>query len=160
MDEKIFYIIVAVIWIVSSIFKAAKGKKQLPKEQEIPDETYENHEVENDLEQVLEDLIMGRKPKVPEPIYEDPPPNDYIENANDYNSLQHKYESLENDFANKDYGLYGYKNKEEGNTKKLVFENIQDNNNQDVINNNTITAENFDLKQAVIYAEIMKRPHY
>jgi len=156
MDEKILYIIIAIIWIVSSILKATNKKKQTNKQQEPQPEV-----AEDDFKSVLEEMILGKRPEMPVPVE--------ITDEDEYDEIAEINESNKQAYANYEGSTsYDFNKLEKLEdvlkadylVKPLSVINTDEteiNENQDPV---YFDGEDFDARKAVIYAEILKRPHF
>lgn len=173
MDEKIVYIIIAAIWIVSSILKAVNknAKKKNPQQTTNP-KNEDNSEKLDDFKKILEEMIIGKQPEIPSPqTVEDYQEYSEYSSENVATAEQTKYAAYQ---GKTDYNFENYTNYELNND----FEKAKRNNevqsedynvnsihgtlgkDSDLTSNNKFFDDNFDLKKAVIYSEILKRPHY
>ncbi len=166
MDEKIVYIIIVVIWVVSSLIKAFNKKKK----PQTPPKTSQSEKPKpagelDDFKKILEEIISGKQ-QMPQPQQVD----DYVETVTpEYNyepaSATSKYASYE---GATDYNFNQYASLEDtyiNDNKRINFEKTQDNayktnSIDETTNNEKIFYEDFDIRKAVIYSEILKRPHY
>jgi len=165
MDEKIVYIIIVVIWIVSSLIKAFNKKNKPQSPQKTPQqEKRKTPEELDDFKKILEEIITGKQPmakkeQVDEYVEKEPTGYTYetapttskyaaFEGATDYNFNQ--YASLEDTFE-----------KDSNRIVQMVEDKAYaTNHNDDIISKVKILNEDFDIKKAVIYSEILKRPQY
>jgi len=169
MDEKIVYIIIVAIWIISSIIKAfnknAKKDVQKPNQKPATGDA-SNPENLDDFKRILEEIITGKQTEVPKPAptynedyeeYEEEVKYEPITAQNSkFNQFQgatnyefNKHTSLETSFNLNNYATDNSSYKIDNNTDEVVYEkSFFDLSNP------------FEFKKAIIYSEILKRPQY
>ena len=163
MDEKVIYIIIAIIWIVSSLIKAVnKANKKKPTVQAPPTSTTRPVSELDDFKKILEDMISGKETEItkPQPVKERAPATEetfipetqskYAEyqgaleySFSNYTTMEEYIESNKNRFTFDDNKVY--ESAEIKGQDIEVFKQIDD---------------DFDLRKGILYSEILKRPHY
>ncbi len=165
MDEKVIYIIIGIIWIVSSILKAvSKNNKKKPPVTPQQTTTQKPATELDDFKKILEEMITGKNPEVLKPQPVNTP--SYTEKANDYTpvTLDSKYAAYEGtmdyDFA-KNQSIEEYYNSDQNRISYVEVEAYKSVMNEQVsTERNPLFDENFDLQKGILYSEILKRPHY
>ncbi len=156
MDERIIYIIIAIVWIVSGLLKA-KNKKNAPPKQTDQTETPETAQPEEDFATVLEEMILGKKTEKPKPArtYEEATEN--VADADTSNSAFEEFEgNIKHNFSGNIEKLEDKQNDYNTSSQKtiqLIADNEEENNEITTV---LIDGEPFDPKRAVLYAEILK----
>lgn len=171
MEKNIVYIVIVVIWIVSSIIKAknknAKKAAQQPNSQ--PKDSPAPSGME-EFKKILEEMITGKQQEIPttQTVEVNQDNNDYslekIETADQskYAAFQGKTEYSFSNYTNLE-DIYDFeKEKNEKIAQKDFYNTMQNNADENKHDDESIRFldEQFDLKKAVIYSEILKRPHF
>jgi len=171
MDKSILYIIIIAVWIVSSIIKAknknakkaAQQPNNLPKDNTAPTGM-------DDFKKILEEMIVGKQQEIPTPqtIEVNQDKNDYSLEKIDtvepskYAAFQGKAEYSFSNYTTLEDSYEFEKEKKDNLLQKNVNINYKEVSNENKNDDSAIhfLDEQFDFKKAVIYAEILKRPHY
>ena len=127
------YIIIGIVWLVYNMYKNMQ-KKQINNPEGLPTEP----EKDTDIKTILEEILMGKQKMAPKPILsvpKDKPVEKYGER-----SLEPGARSQKPGVSNPISGLRSPVSKfeEEENVKTI----------------------DFDIRQAIIFSEILKRPQY
>ncbi|MDD3875694.1 MAG: hypothetical protein PHT69_03680 [Bacteroidales bacterium] len=170
MEKNIIYLIIALIWIVTSIIKAVnKGKTKNATPTKRPSQ--QKNEPEKDFESILEDLILGKKNNIPnqqpETVTDDYTSYENYKPEEVYESLE-KSQNDKNDFYNEYQGILsnntgGFERLQDralfdkSNTLNVI--DLEDEDSKQV-SESIFNPENFDLRKAVLYSEILKRPYF
>ena len=174
MNEKIIYIIIAVIWIVSSIIKAVGKKSNKTQSQSLSESAGNNSYNSLDvLKKNLEKLFVFNQAEMTtnqivaeyigwnETFTEKMATDDKVKYSNYVGELKYdflKLATLEDSYFNEKMG-----------TNRIIFLNDNTAGNSLKMNDDgyknrdgslKLFDEWFDLNKVVIYANIFKRPHY
>jgi len=165
MDEKVIYIIIGIIWIVSSILKAvSKNNKKKPPVTPRQTTTQKPATELDDFKKILEEMITGKTPEVLKPQTVNTPA--YTEKTNDYTpaTVASKYAAFEGtmdyDFT-KNQSLEEYYTSDQnriGHVEVAAYKTVE--NEQVITEKNPLFDEDFSLRKGILYSEILKRPHY
>ena len=150
--EEFIYILIGVIWLAASIYKASQKKKQkaAPPKQAASVATEESKV--SRVRSLLDELLEGQQLRIPEPEvteleYEEPMLAD-IENLPEESSFQNEYAG---------YGLKGLEalsGEGVSSLGRITFEDIMKESEKKVS-----APEEFDLRKAIIYSAILERPY-
>lgn len=159
--ENILFVIIAIIWIVSSIYKAKNKNTAPPKPQES-----QQGEEEPDFVSTLEEMILGKKIEVPQPketsLDEHFDEEDFTTNTNqEEDSSFSDFEGrVKHDFSNNVEKLEDSQlDYSKGQDKVLTVIDTEEA-HDDIDDTISIAGEEFDPRKAVIFSEVLKRPQY
>lgn len=149
--EEFIYILIGVIWLAASIYKASQKKKQKAKPQS-PATSIPNEETPvSKTRSLLEELMEGQQARVPEP--------EVIEYEYD-EPMQAEIENKAAGSFQSEYAGYGFKGLEalesegESSLSRITFKDIMK-----VPTENQRKAVKIDLRKAIIYSAILERPY-
>jgi len=149
--EEFIYIILGVLWLVASIYRATKkGKKPAGRPSSEKPHAQEESRMP-DARSFIEELLGGQQVEVPEPVSQE---------INSYNDdFQDKEVEPVNSFQS-EYSKYGLKGIEklsgegEHALGKIVFEN-----HLKEVTKKKPGQNKIDLRKAIIYSAILERPY-
>ncbi len=149
--EEFIYILIGVIWLAASIYKASQKKKQKARPQSPATSVPEEETPVSRTRSLLEELLEGQQVRVPEPEvieYEyDEPMRAEIENKA-AGSFQSEYTG--HGFK----GLEALESEGESSLGRIVFKDIM----KDTAENQR-KAVRIDLRKAIVYSAILERPY-
>ncbi|OPZ99736.1 MAG: hypothetical protein BWY70_00887 [Bacteroidetes bacterium ADurb.Bin408] len=165
MDENVIYIIIAIIWIVSSILKAvSKNNKKKPPVTTPRTNTPKPATELDDFKKILEEMITGKNPDIVKPQPVNTPT--YTENpsAQNNHTEESKYAAYEGTMAydfTKNQSLEEYYSNDQNRISYVEVEAYKSPETEHIsTEKNPVFDDGFDLQKGILYAEILKRPHY
>jgi hypothetical protein len=151
--EEFIYIILGVLWLAATIYRASK-KKQQPAQKKPASENLEEEPRVSAAQSLLEQLLEGQQLKVPEPEYVE------IEDTFDEPMVAEVEERKSMETFQTKYSGYGYKSLE-----SLTGEGVRslgDITFTDIMKQppkKPRSAVKVDLRKAIIYKAILERPY-
>ncbi len=151
--EDFLYILLLVAWVVFSIYNKNRKKKQSTTRSKPLQEGESHEHVAQKPRSILEQLLLGEEPQ--------PMPYEEHEQASDFEINDSYGDEVVKQGSNKEISdaeiaaKYDFDPSKEGDSYDVPHEEISDISEE---NENEREVE-FDLKQAVIFSEILKRPY-
>ncbi len=149
--EEFIYILIGVIWLGASIYKASQKKKQKARPQSQASSVPEEETTVSRTKSLLEQLLEGQQVQVPEPEiveYEyDEPMLTEIEDKPLSGSFQSEY-------AGRSKGLEALESEGVSSLGRISFVEIMKDTTE-----KQHKAVRIDLRKAIIYSAILERPY-
>lgn len=150
--EDFIYILIGVIWLAASIYKATRKKKQKAQQNKaVPSNTPENtHRPET--RSLLEELLGGQQPSIPEPAVIETEYSDAMFEEAEANKASKSFQS--------EYTKLGHSElealSEEGVSSlgNITFYDVMKEQKK-----KTSTPVKINLRKAIIYSAILERPY-
>jgi len=163
--EDALYILIGIAWVAYSIYSYnQKAKKQQAAKHSIPKNEYNSSDLETQTQEKQSSLknIISEIQSYSKQEFDSSPYYSY-ENESDFSET--KLDSIENISSVEDV-IESNSPLSKEMTNQYLVENLEkeksneNTNISEIIEKNTDTEFDFDLKKAIIYSEILKRPEY
>ena len=148
--EEFIYILIGVIWLAASIYKASQKKKQSARPKSPVSSEPEEETPVSRRRSLLEELLEGQQVRVPEPelVEYDEPMLTEIEDKPPAGSFQSEY-------AGRGFkGLEALESEGVSSLGRISFVDIMKDSTE-----NQRKAVKIDLRKAIIYSAILERPY-
>jgi FtsZ-interacting cell division protein ZipA len=151
--EEFIYILIGVIWLAATIYRASQKKKQQQAKQARPPESTTREKPESPtVSSLLEELLEGQRLRIPEPEVSE---IEYDEPMVEEVSEREPTPSFQSEYANyQGSRLEALKGEGESAFNRIVFDDIMKIREEKPRRN-----VKFDLRKAVIYSAILERPY-
>ncbi len=153
--EEFIYIIIGVIWLAATIYKASQKKKQKAGLQKPhAAETGEEKSVSS-ARSLLEQLLEGQQVRAPEPEVTELEPEYYEPMMAEVEERQKSRSSFQNEYTNHRFkGLEALSGEGVSSFERIEFKDIMKEPGKKAGG-----AVKIDLRKAIIYAAILERPY-
>ncbi len=150
--EDFIYILIGVVWLGASIYRASQKRKEKARPKASATSTPASTTRENKARSLLEELLGGQEVSIPEPEVQEveyaEPMRMEVEKLESSNSFQKEYAK---------YGLGGVETLTTEGVSSLGRITFED--KMPINENKTSKHLNIDLRKAIIYQAILERPY-
>jgi hypothetical protein len=150
--EDFIYILIGVVWLGASIYRASQKRKEKARPKASATSTPASTTRESKARSLLEELLGGQEVSIPEPEVQE------VEYAE---PMRMEVEELDSSNSfHKEYAKFGY-----GGVETLTTEGVSSlgriifKDQMPVNENKTSRHRNIDLRKAIIYQAILERPY-
>jgi hypothetical protein len=163
MDKNLIIFLIAIAWFIYNSYKRNQKKKQqlaarreASGNQEVETEEYYEEEEESQVSQIFEEILMGERSNRFKSPYQEPQPITQKPVA----QTQPTYETLEVPVEE----IRKSRSKERTENQEITFRSgrsfkSSQSEEEELLGEHLFDDDEFDLRKAVIYAEVLNRPY-